>query len=163
MGLKDFGSYGLRHSPLGGTGRFPRPPGVRFVKATFLIGLIWVGIVLAVVCGLLFALFVESTGGASGRHTIYVSAVEDEDNLVWDATLVYVKTSPQTTQEEKYCVNDPRVRKLLEEAAVSQTPVVVYYQNDFFMMKWECVNGMSIIYRVVPVEQPLPESAGGRS
>lgn len=155
MGMRDFGNHGLGRSPFGGTGRSPRAqfPGFRFVKGVFIVGLIWVLIVLTFVLGILYALFVESTGGSSGRHTVYISAVEDEDNLVWDATLAYVKTSPQTTQEEKYCVNDPRVRKLLEEAAASQKPVVVYYQNDFFMMKWECVSGMSIIYRVVPVQQ----------
>lgn len=153
MGMRDFGNHGLGRSPFGETGRSPRLPVFRLMKGTLIVGAIWTIIVLIVIGAIIGGLLVESTGGANGRHTVYITAVEDVDNMVWDATIVYVKTSPQTTQEEKYCVNDPRVRKLLEEAAAQAKPVTVYYQNDFFMMKWECVDGMSIIYRVVPVEQ----------
>ena len=114
-------------------------------------------VALVVVGGIVLGSFVADVGGTDGRHTGYVTAVEDADNWVFDATIVYVKSNPASTQEDKYCVNDPKVRRELEQASANGTRVTIHYHNDFLMMKWECNGGSTVIVGV----EPAGQAAGG--
>ena len=101
---------------------------------------------------------VTDVGSTDGRHTGYVTAVEVQDGLFFDDVLVYVKSNPAATQEDKYCVNDPAVRVELDKAAAAGTRVTVHYHNDFFLWKWDCANAKTIIVGVEPAplaEQPV--------
>jgi hypothetical protein len=120
----------------------------RFDRVGLLIKLIWVVTALGVVGAIVGGSCVADVGGADGRHSGYVTAIEDLNNLVFDATIVYVKSSPQSTQEDKYCVNDPKVRADLDRFSKMRVPVTIHFKNDFFMMKWECNGGSSIIVGV---------------
>ena len=90
----------------------------------------------------------NSVGASSGQHTGYVTAVERNSNLVWASNIVYFKTDAQSSQEDKYCVNDPQVKTFLEDASMKKTPVTISYQNDFFVWAWQCNGGESIITKV---------------
>lgn len=90
----------------------------------------------------------ECGSGADGKHTVYITAVEHANNLVWDADLVYVKSSLETTQEEKYCVNDAALKLQLEAFAQNKTRVTIHYHNDFIMWASECNGGQSVIVSV---------------
>jgi uncharacterized membrane protein len=92
---------------------------------------------------------VAEIGGTDGRHIGYITAIENADNLIFDSTIVYVKSNTASTQEDKYCVNDQKVKEDLEKAAASGERVTIHYKNDFFMMKWECNGASTIIVDVV--------------
>ena len=111
-------------------------------------------IVLTVVVGACGGGCVSEFGGTDGQHTGYITAVENADNLIFDATIVYVKSNLASTQEDKYCVNDPEVRRSLEQAEAGGQRVTVHYHNDFILWKWEC-NGASTV--IVGVEPASPE------
>lgn len=92
MGLRDFRGrepFGGLNSPTWAWGDTRLPPGFRAVRTGIVIYGITVLAVLVILVGCVFAALVEDTGGANGRHTVYITAVEDVDNLFWDATLVY--------------------------------------------------------------------------
>ena len=110
-----------------------------------LVLLVCIGVTLAVG---LPALCVSGYGGASGEHVGYVTAVEDLQNVTWNATIVYFKTNTESTQEDKYCVQDAKVRDALQAYAAQRVPVVFRYANGFFMWRWECNGGDSIIVGV---------------
>lgn len=103
------------------------------------------------------ALCCAGWGGADGHHSCYVIAVEDQNNFTWDSTVVFVKTDPQASNEDKYCVNDSDVRKKLEAAARDKTFVVIHYRNKFLMKRWECNGGDSIIVGVESTPMPAEE------
>ena len=106
-----------------------------------------VGVVLFLIVALL-ACFINGVGGSVGQHTGIITAVEHNNNLVWDANLVYFKSSDQSTQEDVYCVNDPDVMTQLKTASVNKTIVTIYFQNDFLFWVWDCNGGISIIEKV---------------
>lgn len=125
----------------------------RFDKVGLLIKLIWVVTGLGVAGVIAGGTCVEDTGGADGYHSGYVTAIEDTKGIFFNPTIVYVKSSPQSTQEDKYCVNDPKVRSELEKFSEMRAPVTIHFRNDFFMMKWECNGGSSIIVGVEPANE----------
>ena len=90
----------------------------------------------------------NAIGGAKGSHTGIVTAIEHRNNLVWDADLVYIKTSEESTQEDVYCVNNLELKKKLEQYSIIRKMITVYFKNDFFVFKMECNGGISIIYDV---------------
>lgn len=87
----------------------------------------------------------ECGSSADGRHTVYVTAVEKSGGLVFDDVLVYVKSSLESSQEEKYCVNDAALQAKLETFAASKARVTIHYQNGIVMWMSECANGQSVI------------------
>lgn len=105
---------------------------------------------------LLGLLLVGECGGSNGRHTCYITSVEDAVNVTWDSTLVYTKTDPQASNEDKFCVVDSRVREQLDLAAKKRARVTIHYQNDLILWRWECNGGDSII---VGVEEDDEDSA----
>jgi len=161
MGFGD-GMFSSRFGRIDQRGSFDR----RFNRTRTLTNVGAVAVLVIVIVGVLFGSCIASVGGTDGHHSGYVTAVEKADNWVSafftfvngvDATIVYVKSNPAATQEDKYCVNDPEVKAKLEQAAVDGTRVTVHYHNDFLMMKWECNGGSTIIVGV----EPSPAEARG--
>ena len=111
----------------------------------FLIGI--VGIIFLLIISLPFVLF--SFNGSQGEHTGYVTAVEFNDNLIWDDNLVYFKTDLESTQEDKYCVNDELLKTILEEHAKKSTKITIRFQHKMFTYIGDCNEGVSIIRQIV--------------
>ena len=93
----------------------------------------------------IFALGLRDVGESHGRHTGYITAVEYNGNIIWDAELVYFKTDAESSQEDIYCVNDPVLQEKLVELSKTKKLVNIEYENDFLMWAWECNGGASII------------------
>ena len=94
---------------------------------------------------IILLIFVNSIAGSEGTHVGFVTAVERNINLLWDANIVYFKTSDESTQEDEYCVNDWILKSRLEELARTKERVEIKYQHDFWLWKSECNGGTSII------------------
>ena len=90
---------------------------------------------------------INSIGASKGEHTGIITAVESNDNLIWDANLIYFKTSDQSTQEEVYCISDNLLSKAREVSSKKQT-VTIEFENDFMFMIWECNGGISIVNNI---------------
>jgi hypothetical protein len=100
-----------------------------------------------IMCGFVF-ISLNGIGASEGKHIGYVTAVEFNDNIIWDANLVYFKTDTESTQEDIYCVNDAQTKALLEQYAVSKTRVTVRYQHPFWFWRSICNGGTSVIVGV---------------
>lgn len=90
---------------------------------------------------------INSIGASEGSHTGIITAVESNNNLLWDANLIYFKSSDQSTQEEIYCIPD----NLLSEAkgvSSKKQIVTIDFENDMIFMKWECNGGISIVNNI---------------
>lgn len=79
-----------------------------------------------------------------GSHTGYVTAVEQEGWL-WKTWRAYVKTDPQSSQEDKYCVDDLSLISKLKEVAKTRELVTVNYSAPFVVWNWQCGGENSII------------------
>ena len=90
-------------------------------------------------------LFLNYIGGSSGIHTGIVTAIEFNDNILWDAVLVYFKTSEESTQEDIYCVNDLELKNKLENYAKTRELITISFENDFWFFSKDCNGGVSII------------------
>ena len=88
----------------------------------------------------------------SGQHAGYITAVE-ESGLLFHTWIAYVKTDPQSSQEDAYCVTDSRVIASLQSDAEDRTPVTVYYAAPVMIWKWQCESPSSIINAVQVVGQ----------
>ena len=97
---------------------------------------------------ILILLMPVKIGASRGSHTGVVTAVEYNSNIVWGANVVYFKTTRESSQEDRYCVNDKAVREQLVDASKNKKEVTLHYQNDYFMWKWQCNGGETIIYRI---------------
>lgn len=109
------------------------------------IWVIWGIIILPFVWAILFP---GRFGATAGGHTGVVTAVEYNSNIIWGANIVYFKTVRESSQEDRYCVNDENVKNQLIEAQINKREVTIYFKNDFIMWKWNCNGGETIIYKV---------------
>jgi len=114
-------------------------------------GLIVLGIttlvLLLIILSLCIALL-NGVGASQGQHTGFVTSVEFNDNIVWDANIVYFKTDTESTQEDLYCVNDKQVKARLEDYARRSQKVTIQYKHPFWFFRKSCNGGSSIIYDV---------------
>lgn len=76
---------------------------------------------------------------SSGEHTGYVTAVETT-GVFYKTNTAYVKTDPQSSQEDSYCVVDPAVQQELQGYSQSRQLVTVSYV-DWFIQGWKYCNG----------------------
>ena len=93
-------------------------------KNNKIIGIIVWGIII-----LFFAwtfLFPGRFGASIGTHTGVVTAVEYNSNIIWEANIVYFKTVRESSQEDRYCVNDESVKNQLIEAQKNKKEVTIY-------------------------------------
>ena len=109
---------------------------------TFLIIIIFVFIIMMPIT--LF--FLSDIGASQGQHTGYISAVEFNKNILWDANIVYFKTDMESTQEDRYCVNDNLLNAKLEQYARNNQQLTIQYSNPFWFWRSLCNGGDSIIY-----------------
>lgn len=105
-------------------------------------------LILFVLFFVLTFLFPGKFGASIGSHTGVVTAVEYNSNIIWGANIVYFKTVRESSQEDRYCVNDEDVKNQLIEAQKDKKEVTIYFKNDFIMWKWQCNGGETIIYQV---------------
>ena len=109
--------------------------------------LIYSGITIVVVIVVLFLLSIclgSFRVPNSGQHTGYVSSVE-QSGIIWQTWTAYIKTDPQSSQEDAYCVTDPDVVSELQEDGASRTLVTMDYSAPLYVWKWQCGNEPSII------------------
>lgn len=92
--------------------------------------------------------FPGKIGASIGSHTGVVTAVEYNPNIIWGSNIVYFKTVRESSQEDKYCVSDEVVKNQLIEAQKNKKEITIYFKNNFFMWKWECNGGETIIYKI---------------
>ncbi|MDE2022427.1 MAG: hypothetical protein KGI71_05965 [Patescibacteria group bacterium] len=106
-------------------------------------------VLLTAVAGLVslpFILIMSPT--SEGQHTGIITSIE-KNGLFFHTWSAYVKTSAQSTQEDKYCVIDPAVIAQLQKYADSVTEVTVHYSNPLMVGVWNCQsNDESIITSV---------------
>ncbi len=87
-------------------------------------------------------------GGHRGSQSGTIAAVEHNSNIIWPATLVYVKTGLKSKNESIYCVNDETIKNQLIKFTEKRELITVYYYNEPTMWKWDCNDGKSIIYKI---------------
>ena len=92
----------------------------------------------------------NDVGGSRGKHIGIVTAIEFNKNILWDANIVYFKTSEESTQEDKYCVNDLELKTQLEQLARKRELVTIEFKNNFWFWRWKCNGGSSIIVGISP-------------
>jgi hypothetical protein len=83
----------------------------------------------------------------SGQHTGYVTSVE-QSGLIWKTWTVYIKTDPQSSQEDTYCVTDPKVVSDLQTLVIGKDSVTVYYSIPLLTWKWRCGSEQSMIVTI---------------
>jgi len=106
------------------------------------------GCVFVVVCIALFVyLFSVFQTPDSGQHTGYVTAVE-KTGIVFQTWTAYIKTDPQSSQEDTYCVTDSHTISDLQTYEKDRTPVTVYYSTPILLGSWQCAHPASIIHSV---------------
>lgn len=106
-------------------------------------------VMIIIFIGLIFIAFcIRTIGTSTGFHNGVVTAVEHNSNILWDSDLVYFKSDAQSTQEDRYCVNDEDLKNKLLRASNANQRVTIKYSNDFLLWVWECNGGESIIYAV---------------
>lgn len=104
------------------------------------LGLVWI-VIIAVFAIISFGGFVFPS---HGEHSGVITATET-NWMIWNTKAIYFKTNAMSSQEDTYCVVDDGVYKKLQDFQVSKTPVTIHYDNGFFMPKWDCAMGLSII------------------
>src|ERR1035437_115674 len=83
----------------------------------------------------------------SGQHTGYVSSVE-QSGLIWKTWTAYIKTDPQSSQEDTYCVTDPNTVITLQSAETKKSSITVNYSVPWMTWKWQCGYEQSTIQSV---------------
>jgi hypothetical protein len=114
----------------------------------------WVVVVIAMLCIIIFLfviifplVIIVNVGASKGEHTGLITAVESNQNILWDANLIYFKSSDETTQEEIYCIDKDLMTKAREVSSKKQI-VTISFANDFWFMRWDCNGGISIVYDI---------------
>lgn len=106
--------------------------------------------VLLIVFGILaipFFTFFSIMQPTEGSHTGYITAVE-RNGIIWKTGRAYVKTDTQSSQEDNYCVKDPKVYDELVKAQTSKEKVTVKFNAPLVVANWDCGGENAIIYGV---------------
>jgi hypothetical protein len=83
----------------------------------------------------------------SGQHTGYVTSVE-QSGIIWKTWTAYIKTDPQSSQEDTYCVTDPKTVTALQSAETEKNSVTVNYSVPWMTWKWQCGYEQSTIQSI---------------
>jgi hypothetical protein len=106
---------------------------------------------------LIISTTLNGLGASHGTHTGFITAIEHNDNLIWDADIVYFKTDTESTQEDEYCVDmQTSLRSELEKLSKTKTLVTIEYKHPFWFWKSQCNGGESIIIGYEIVYQNIP-------
>jgi hypothetical protein len=88
---------------------------------------------------------------ADGEHTGYITSVE-RTGLFFKTFRVYLKTDPQSSQEDSYCVVDPKIYSQLEQLSAQKTQVTVSYFSWFVSGIKNCEGEKAVIFYVIPTQ-----------
>lgn len=83
----------------------------------------------------------------SGQHTGYVTSVE-QSGIIWKTWTAYVKTDPQSSQEDTYCVTDSKTVTALQSAETEKSSITVNYSVPWMTWKWQCGYEQSTIQSI---------------
>ena len=108
------------------------------IVAFLMIAFVIIGVVFVGIC-------LNGVGASHGKHTGYVTAVEFNENILWDSNIVYFKTDTESTQEDVYCVNDKTVKAQLDELAKQKAHITIEYKHPFWFWRSLCNGGESVI------------------
>lgn len=102
------------------------------------IGLVISGIL--VICIFLALILISAIGihvktMENGTHKGYITAIET-NGLIWKTDSVYFKTDAQSSQEDRYCVIDKKIKAKLLSYQESKTLVTIEYM-DYFSKGWK--------------------------
>lgn len=86
---------------------------------------------------------------SEGDHTGYITAVE-RTGIFFKTDTAYVKTDPQSSQEDAYCVVDPKVFDQLKAASQTKENVTVSFISWFAAGIKNCKGEDAVITAVVP-------------
>ena len=86
---------------------------------------------------------------ADGEHTGYITSVE-RTGILFKTFRVYLKTDPQSSQEDSYCVVDPAVYSQLEKLSEQKTQVTVSYFSWLVSGIKNCGGENAVIFYVIP-------------
>lgn len=86
---------------------------------------------------------------ADGKHTGYITSVE-RTGIFFKTFRVYLKTDPQSSQEDSYCVVDPKVYSQLEQLSQQKTQVTVSYFSWLVSGMKNCGGESAVIFYVIP-------------
>ena len=120
------------------------------MKKTLLLILIPVLVIILVM--VFFGLFGIFQTPGSGQHTGYVTAV-DKTGIIFQTWTAYIKTDPQSSQEDAYCVADPATITALQNYEKDRSLVTIYYSEPIVVWKWQCAHQASIIHSISIVDQ----------
>src|ERR1700692_2816547 len=84
-----------------------------------------------------------------GEHTGYISAVE-RTGIFFKTFRVYLKTDPQSSQEDSYCVVDPKVYSQLEQLSEQKVQVTVSYLSWLVSGIKNCGGENAVVFYVIP-------------
>jgi hypothetical protein len=79
----------------------------------------------------------------TGEHTGYITAVE-RGGIFFKNNTVYLKTDPQSSQEDAYCVVDESLIPILKELSVSRERVTVSF-NDYLIRGLDTCTTMMVL------------------
>lgn len=88
---------------------------------------------------------------ADGEHTGYITSVE-RTGLFFKTFRAYLKTDPQSSQEDAYCVVDPQVYSQLEQLSEQKTQVTISYFSWFVSGIKNCGGENAVIFYVIPTQ-----------
>ncbi len=100
------------------------------------------GIICLFVVAAMFISHIGPTNG--GQHTGYITSVEQE-GWIFKTWRAYVKTDPQSSQEDHYCVTDDSLVSELKERAKDRKLVTIDYSAPFIVWSTQCGKEPSII------------------
>lgn len=100
--------------------------------------------VIAVVLGTLGL----GTPRAPSEYSGQVVDVENDKGFVFQTSQVHLKTGPQSSSAETFCVhpdNKDEQMPVLRGALSNGSRVTVEYERPYFVGRWECENDTSIV------------------
>ena len=88
---------------------------------------------------------------ADGEHTGYITSVE-RTGVFFKTFRAYLKTDPQRSQEDAYCVVDPQVYSQLEQLSEQKVQVTVSYFSWLISGMKNCGGENAVIFYVIPTQ-----------
>jgi uncharacterized protein YxeA len=108
-------------------------------------------IIISLIIIILVIIFITSFGifqaKYSGQHTGYVTSVE-KSGVIFQTWTAYIKTDPQSSQEDTYCITNPNIITDLQNYEKERIPITIYYSAPVILWKWQCEKKASIINSV---------------
>jgi len=109
-------------------------------------------ITLVIICAILYLPIVGwHKETADGEHTGYITSVE-RTGIFFKTFRAYLKTDPQSSQEDAYCVVDPQVYAQLEQLSEQKVQVTVSYFSWLISGMENCGGEDAVIFYVIPTQ-----------